>query len=96
MKTSHPEPLDVVYCCEKMKKNQIADLKFLRFEFVKTTLPNPVESLDISSATARVVPDLLKALAVLSDTTVRRSAINREERDWKSGNRPYLQVFQRF
>ena len=32
----------------------------------------------ISSATARVAPDLLKALAILSDTTVRRSAVDRE------------------
>ena len=31
------------------------------------------KALDISSATARVAPDLLKALAILSDTTVRRS-----------------------
>ena len=28
------------------------------------------------SATARVVPDLLKVLAILSDTTVRRSAVD--------------------
>ena len=31
---------------------------------------------DISSATARVVPDLLKALAILSDTVIRRSAVD--------------------
>ena len=37
------------------------------------------KALDISSATARVVPDLLKALAFLSDTTVRRSAVDRED-----------------
>ena len=35
------------------------------------------KALDISSATARVAPDLLKALAILSDTTVRRSAVDR-------------------
>ena len=35
--------------------------------------------MDISSATARVAPDLLKALAILSDTTVRKSAIDRED-----------------
>ena len=28
---------------------------------------------------ARVVPDLLKALAILSDTTVRKSAADRED-----------------
>ena len=32
----------------------------------------------ISSATARVAPDLLKPLAILSDTTVRRSAVDRD------------------
>ena len=36
------------------------------------------KALDISSATARVAPDLLKALAILSDTTVRRSAVDRD------------------
>ena len=36
------------------------------------TLP---KALDISSVTARVAPDLLKAIAILSDTTVRRSAV---------------------
>ena len=34
-------------------------------------MPNSVKSLDISSATAREAPSLLKALAILSDTTVR-------------------------
>ena len=33
----------------------------------------------ISCATARVAPDLLKALAILSDTIVRRSAVDRED-----------------
>ena len=35
--------------------------------------------MDISSATARVAPDLLKVLAILSDTTVRRSAVDQED-----------------
>ena len=42
-------------------------------------MPNPVKTLDISSATARVAPDLLKVLAILSDTTIRRSAVDRED-----------------
>ena len=37
------------------------------------------KALDISSATAPVAPDLLKALAILSDTMVRRSAVHRED-----------------
>ena len=38
----------------------------------------PALDLDISSATDWVAPDLLKALAILSDTTVRRSAVHQE------------------
>ena len=46
----------------------------------------------MSSAIARVAPDLLKALAILSDTTVRRSAVDREDLKpyWKSEKRPHL------
>ena len=42
--------------------------------------------MDISSVTARVAPDLLKAVAILSDTTVRRSAVDRKAPKpyWKS------------
>ena len=64
------------------------------------------KALDILSATARVVPDLLKALAILSETTVRRSAVDREDLKpyWKSekghislGDKQsyYLQVFSK-
>ena len=45
----------------------------------KTSMPNPVKALDISSATARVAPDLLKALPILSDKNVRRSAVDQED-----------------
>ena len=37
------------------------------------------KSLYILRAAAQVAPDLLKALAILSDTTVKRSAIDRED-----------------
>ena len=33
----------------------------------------------MSKATAQVAPDLLKAQKILSDTTVRRSEVNRED-----------------
>ena len=44
----------------------------------------------MSSATAWVAPDLLKALASLSDTTVRRSAVDQEDLKlyWKSEKLP--------
>ena len=38
-----------------------------------------LKALDISIATARVAPDLLNSLAILSDTTVRRSAVDKED-----------------
>ena len=64
------------------------------------------KALDISSARAQVAPDLLKALAILLDTTVRRSAVDQEDLKpyWNEkkghislGNQQfyYLQVFQR-
>ena len=57
--------------------------------------------MDISSATARVAPDLLKALAILSDTTVRRSAVEQDQTgNQKNGHTSlgdqkfyYLEVF---
>ena len=44
------------------------------------------KALDISSATAGVAPDLLIALPILSDTTVKRSAVDQEDLKpyWKS------------
>ena len=47
------------------------------------------KALDISSATDRVAPDLLKALTILSDTTVTRSAVDRKNLKpyWKSEER---------
>ena len=48
--------------------------------------------LDISSAIAQVAPNILKILAILSDTTVRRSAVDREDLEpyWKSEKRPHF------
>ena len=53
------------------------------------TLP---KALDISSATAQVAPDLLKALAILPGATVRRSAVDREglKPYWKSQKGSYF------
>ena len=50
------------------------------------------KALQISSAPAQVAPDLLKALAILSDTTVRRSAVDWEDQKpyWKSEKRPHF------
>ena len=51
----------------------------IRFEFVKkTSKSNPVEWL-ILRATTRMVPDLSKALANLSETIIRRFAVDIED-----------------
>ena len=50
--------------------------------------------MDILSPTARVAPDLLKTLATLSDTTVSRFAVDREDLKpyWKLEKRPYFSI----
>ena len=64
------------------------------------------KALDVPSATARVAPGMLKALAILSYTIARRSAVDREELKpyWKSEKccvsvsdqqSYFLQLFQR-
>ena len=64
------------------------------------------DALKISSATAWLATSLLKAQAILSDTTVRRSAVDGEDLKpyWKpekkshiflNDQQSYLQVFQR-
>ena len=45
----------------------------------KISMPNPVKALDISSTTAQVAPDLLKSVAILSDTTVRKYVVDWED-----------------
>ena len=56
--------------------------------------------LDISSATTRVAPEILKSLAILSDTTVRLFAVDREDlnqcwklKRWGDKQAYYLQGF---
>ena len=57
------------------------------------------KALDISSATARVSPYLLKAPAILFNTTVRRSAVDRKDLkpNWKSEKKKatYIQVINK-
>ena len=52
----------------------------------KTSMPNPIKTLDISSTAARVATNLLKPIAILSNTTVRRSEVDQEDLKpyWKS------------
>ena len=56
-----------------------------------TSMSNLVKALNISTATAQVAQDLLKALTILSDATVRRYVVDREGLNpyWKSEKRPH-------
>ena len=56
------------------------------------------KTLNIASAAVGVAPDLLKPLAILSDTTVRRSAVDRKDLDTfcKSEKRPHLSTILLF
>ena len=88
-------PALIGYSCEDFPSRTTRSCLLLRIEEVRAniwpenqwnlslwrrltcrTLSKP---LDISSATARVAPDLLKALAILLDTTVRRSAVDQKD-----------------
>ena len=53
-----------------------------------------LKALDISSVTARVAPDMLKALAIVSDKTVTRSAVGRKDLKlyWKSGKKSHISL----
>ena len=50
------------------------------------------KALDISSAIARVAPDLIKTLAILADTTVKKSSVEWEDMKqyWNLEKRPYF------
>ena len=45
----------------------------------KTSMPKPAKASDISNAAAQVAPDLLKALVSLSEKTIKRSGVERED-----------------
>ena len=76
---------------EEKKPNFWPEIIWLQF-VKKTSMLNPVKSL-ISSATVWAGPDnMLKALGILLDTTVRRSAVDLEDLKpyWKSEKRPHF------
>ena len=70
-------------CITEKRRNKAKYLtwNYIRFKYAKKTpaCQTLSRSLDISNLTARVASDLLKAPAVLSDTTVWRSAVYRED-----------------
>ena len=70
----------------------MSDLNFLKTYVCeeKTACQTLSNTLDISSA--RVAPDLLKALTILSDTNIRRSGVDPEDLKpyWKSLKRSHF------
>ena len=68
----------------------------IRLTFVKKTSMQTLSKFsDRSSNIACVALYLLKAPAILSDTTVRRSPVDREDLklDWKSGKEPHFSTW---
>ena len=99
------------YYCEEIPSRTTWSHLLLRKEEIRSNIWPKIpcqtlsKALDIS--TAQIALDLLKALAVLSDTAVRRSTVDEEDLKpyWKSekghiflGDQQsyYLHVFQRF
>ena len=77
--TFHPEPLKAITKKTRNKAKYLTQ-NSIRLKFVKkTSTSNPVESLDLLSVTDQIDPHLLNALAILSDTGVRRSAVDQED-----------------
>ena len=68
----------------------VLKLEYLTLLLIRTY--SLLKALDISSAIARVAPDFLKAIAILSDTTVERAAIDREDLKpyWKLEKRTHF------
>ena len=76
MKTSHPESPKAAYYSEK------TNLQFHKnYVFGEDQHANPFQKPWICQVlqTPQVAPDVLKAPAILSDTTIRRSAVDRED-----------------
>ena len=64
----------------KSREGQISDLKFHDLNLRKRPACQTLsKALDISSAKARVAPDLLNTLAILLYATARRSAADQED-----------------
>ena len=84
-------PASTRYSCEDVPSRTTQSCLLLRKEEIRPNIwpelslwRRPAcqtlsKALDISSATGRVAPDLFKALVILSDTTVRRSAVDWED-----------------
>ena len=86
---NHPKP----HINEKRRnKAKYLTSKSIKPKFVKkTSMPNSVESLGYIKCYSLSSPDLLKALAILSDTTVRRSAVDQDLKlYWKSEKGPHF------
>ena len=84
MKTYHPEPRNKANIWLEIPQ----DVSLWRRPANQTLS----KALHISSATTQVAPGMLKALAILSDKTARRSKVDREDLQphWKLEKRSYF------
>ena len=89
-------PLRTTWSHQLLRKEEIT--KYLTWNSIDLSLWSRAacltlsKALDISSATAQVAPQLLKAQAILSDTTVQRSAVDQEDLKpyWESEKNPHF------
>ena len=78
-------PCITTWCCLLLRKEEIrpkiSDQKYHKIHACekKQACLTHSNALDISDTTARVEPDLLNVLAILSDTNVARSAVHWED-----------------
>ena len=77
---------------EEIRPNMTPNSRRLKFVWRRLNCQTLSKASDISSATAWVAPDLLKTLTILSDTTIQRSAVDREDLKpyWESEERPHF------
>ena len=90
MEISHLETLEAVYYWEKTKYPTQNSKEFSLWR--RSACQTLSKALDISNVTVRVAPDLLKALAILWDKTVRKSKADLQglKPYWKSEKRPHF------
>ena len=64
---------------EKIRPNICPEIQYDRSLWRRLACQTLSKALDISTTTAQVAPDLLKALAILSGTTIRKSTVDQED-----------------
>ena len=93
MKNSHSEPPEAACYWERRNKTKHLTLNSIRPNFVKkNSMPNSIKSLAYIKCYSPSSPRPVKCLSILSDTTVRTSAVDWEDLKpyWKSEKGPHF------